>query len=174
MYDDDAERREAEALLARYNASPTRPRLSAAVNAEFVRVAAARTQRHPLRTFVTRPLRRLYHLWAPVPEHELPMRVAPLGLPDRRGLFGYFDVALYLLALVGAAALARRGRRSPEMQLLALVALTIALRCLLYAYGVPLGATQRYIVELAPLLVVLAAVGGVALVESAARLRARA
>jgi hypothetical protein len=163
MYDDDQERQRVVALFQRYN----RERLSPEVDAGFRRLAHERMRRAPLRTFVLRPLQRMLHMWAPVDEGELPMRVAWLGLPKLRWLFGVWNACEYALALVGVAALWRRRQRA----LLAVLLSAVAVRSILCSYLVPLGLTERLLVEAVPILLILAIVGAVALAQAARRWR---
>lgn len=139
-------------ILDLYNHEGLSPR----VNDEFVKLAYQRIARHPWRTFVTLPLRRLPNLWTPLPEVELPMRVPRLELPERRWLFGRCDRGLYWLAACGALLLLLRpgGRR-----LVLFVGLAIVGRSALYCYAVPNAVNQRYVVEAFPLLFVLATGG---------------
>lgn len=150
MYDDAEERERVAELFRRYN----RERLSPSVDEGFRRLACERLRRHPLRTLVTLPLRRIYHLWAPVDEAELPMRSALLKLPRHRAAFGWFSGAVYGLAFFGALLLLRRQRR-----LAAVLLSCIAARSLLIGYVIPMGVTQRLLVEVMPVLLLLAVYG---------------
>jgi 4-amino-4-deoxy-L-arabinose transferase-like glycosyltransferase len=158
MYDDQAERGRLVELYQRYN----RDGFSDEVRDGFARLARERRRRHPLRYFVTLPLARVAHLFAPEPESELPMRCAALGLPRLRGGFAIFDFAAYALAIAGALALARRDRRA-----LAVLLAPVASRAALFAFAIPHATTQRYLVEVYPLLIVLAA-GAARLLSSSA------
>jgi 4-amino-4-deoxy-L-arabinose transferase-like glycosyltransferase len=155
MYDDSAERARLVALFQRYN----REHLTEGVGAAFAAIAKERTARNPLRTYVTLPLRRLAQLWAPVPEYELPMRVPWLGLPSLRPVFGWWDRALFVLSIGGAVLLFRRGRGSEERRTFLILAVAIVGRTLAVTVAVPLGLTERLLVQSFPLLIVLGAVG---------------
>jgi hypothetical protein len=108
---------------------------------------------------VTLPLRRLVRLYAPVPEHELPMRSALLGMPRFRPALGWGDRVLFVLALAGAVALGRRGPGSPERRALFILAGAVGVRSAFYSYAVPLGVTSRYLVEVFPFLLVAGGLG---------------
>lgn len=150
--DDPVECAETTRILDLYNHEGLSPR----VNDAFVQLAHQRIRRHPVRTFVTLPLRRLPNLWTPLPEIELPMRVARLELPERRWMFGRCDRGLYWLALCGALLLLLRpgGRK-----LVLFVAVAVVGRCALYCFAVPNAPNQRYVVEAFPLLFVVATAG---------------
>jgi hypothetical protein len=162
MYDDDAEKQRVAALFDRYN----RERLSHGVNAEFEALAKERARRAPLRTYFGRPLLRMYHLWKPVPEWELPMRVPWLHLPERRDDFGNWCTFLYVTALLGAGVLLRR-RETRRLGMV--LAVPVVCRSLLYSYVVALGATERYVVEVIPILICSAVFGMSAVVIAAKR-----
>jgi hypothetical protein len=163
MYDDEAEKQRLTALFDRYN----RERLSPEVNAEFEAMAKERTRRHRLRTYFSLPLERMYHLWKPAPEWELPMRVSWMHLPQRRDRFAEWDKLLYATALLGFVVLVTRRQ---WRRLALILALPVVLRSLLYSYVVPLAATQRCIVEIQPLLLFYA-VAGVAIVAALVKQR---
>jgi hypothetical protein len=163
MYDSPQERQQVADLFDRYNAE----QLSPAVDAGFIALAQERERRAPFRTFVELPLRRLHSLWSPVPEHELPMRVEFLNLPERRPLFAWFHSALFAAALLGTVRLLWRGRRragnAPSPQALharhlALMMLAcIVLRSVMLSSLVAIGLTQRHVVEIFPMIITLAA-----------------
>ena len=159
MYDSAAEKQRVAALFAQYN----REHLSPAVDAGFTALAAERERRAPLRTFVELPLRRLLALWSSVPEHELPMRVGFLHLPEQRSRFALFDNALFIAALLGAARLfGRRAAAGPPAALygrrLAVMLFScMLLRSVVLSALVAIGLTQRHIVEVFPMLITLAA-----------------
>jgi hypothetical protein len=161
MYDDDAERGKIVALFERYN----REKLSPAVDAGFRELAHERMRRHPLRTFFWLPLCRVYHLFAPVPEWELPMRSKLFGLPALRPAFGVWDLAVYALAIAGAWLLYRR-----EKRLVIIMLMWIGARAALFSFAIPNATTERYLIECYPALLILAAFG---LDAAIARLRAR-
>ena len=163
LYETEDEKKELLAVLAAYN----RDGLTEQVNRRFRDLAIARFKRHPVRTLVLLPLVRLYHLFAPVPQYEMPMQIRWLGLPRLRRLFGVVDIAVYLLAIFGIAAI----WRSPRARWLPMLLLPILLRCGLYAFAIPQVTTQRYLVEAFPLFALLATFGVLAL--SGARTRTR-
>jgi 4-amino-4-deoxy-L-arabinose transferase-like glycosyltransferase len=170
MFDDEAEHQRVIALFRRYHKEKWTPW----VKNEFVEIARERTRRHPLRTYLTLPLKRIAKLWSPVPEWELPMRTKLLDLPNRRPTFGVFDKGLYLLALIGAIALWLRGRGSPERRTIVLLVSCLIVRTLIYGFASPIGVTERYLIEAYPILLVLAAVAvTVTLPSLAMRARAR-
>jgi len=152
MYDSDEEKAEVAALFRRYS----HERWTPAVVDGFRELARARRARHPFKTYLILPITRMYHLWAPMPEYELPMRVWWLGLPRLRYTFGWIHGVLYLLALVGMGVLWRRGGRA--RQRMWVLSSWLAARMLMLGYAVPVGVTQRYLVEAFPVLIVCAAV----------------
>jgi hypothetical protein len=170
MYDSPAEQHLLTALFHRYNYEF----LSPTVDAAFSALAAERARRAPLRTYVLLPLRRMLHLWSPVPEHELPMRVDFLDLPARRSLFGTFNRLLFAAAALGAVRLWWRGRRAAlaaapaavpaavsdaraGRYLSLMLVSTVVLRSVVLSLIVAFGLTQRHLVEVFPLLIILAA-----------------
>jgi len=160
MYDDAPERRRVIALFGRF----TREGWTEAVVQEFDALARERTRRHPLRTFVWLPLKRILHLWAPIPEWELGMDVPWLALPRLLWTFAWWYAALYVLTLAGAVGLWRRGRGTFERRFLMLVLAVVGARTVLYAYVVPAAVTSRYLIEAFPALIALAGyAAGVAL-----------
>jgi 4-amino-4-deoxy-L-arabinose transferase-like glycosyltransferase len=153
MYDDEREHQRVVALFRRYNAELMSP----AVDAEFEALARERRARFPFRTFVTLPLGRIARLWPSVPEAELPIRVPWLGLPTARPALLAVDCALYALALVGALGLWRRGAGSLERRTLAVLGVALVTRVALYGFAIPASTNQRYLAEVFPLLLALAA-----------------
>jgi len=158
MYDDESEHQRLRGLYRMYN----RQRLSLAVDEEFRELARDRARAHPLRQWVTLPLQRLRTLWKPVPAWELPMKTRLLGLPRARSVWDDAQLILCLLGAAGAIWLARRDRA-----LLAAFALAIVGRSVVIAFIHPFP-TQRYVAEVMPLLMGMAAM---ALVWTARRLR---
>jgi 4-amino-4-deoxy-L-arabinose transferase-like glycosyltransferase len=156
MYDSEEERLRLAALLDRAG----RLGLVPEVDREFVELARERWRRAPLRTLVVLPARRLVQLWSPPLPGELPWRIPSLGLSDRHWGFGVWDKILYVLAMLGVLVLLRCGDR----HLTAVLTCAVAARSLLHSFAVPNFVNQRYLVEAFPLLIVLAAVGLVALV----------
>lgn len=163
MYDDAAERQQVVALLQRYN----RERFSPGVQADFEALAANRWRRAPLRALVALPLRRLRWLWSPLPEYELPLRVPWLRLPQGRWVLGAWDQALCALALLGAWRLWRRGGW-PRRALLPLLGY-VAVRSALLPVLVPIGLTERHIIEAYPAVLALAGCGVLDVAASRAR-----
>jgi hypothetical protein len=121
----------------------------------FSALAEQRTRRHPLRTFVELPLRRLGRLYLPATSGDYPFLVSWLGQPRGRAAFAVFDGLVYALALAGAVLLwrDRERRRIGAILLTAIVA-----RSLVHTFAVPMFVSQRYLVEVYPLLLALAAV----------------
>jgi 4-amino-4-deoxy-L-arabinose transferase-like glycosyltransferase len=154
MWDDEDEHRRVLAVFDRYN----REGVSPAVVDGFAELAQAHRRRHPFRFWLGLPALRVLHLFAPVPEWELPMRVKWLGMPAARPWLGLWDLLVYAAAIVGAIALVRRGE---EQRRYAWVLLSwVAMRALLYSFAIPNATTQRYLIEAYPALLMLAA-GGV-------------
>jgi hypothetical protein len=148
MYDDEAERARVVALFERYN----REKLTPAVNEAFEQLAQERRARAPFRYWVTLPLGRIARLWAPAPDFELPFRVKWLGMPTMRPVLGWLDKLLFAAALVGAIFLWRRGERL----LVAGIVTCVLARTVLYGFAIPHGTGGRYLIEVFPLLIVLA------------------
>lgn len=142
--DDDEERARIAVLLERYNRTLT---LDAEVDRGFRELARERAWRHPLRTLVSLPLRRVTRLFAVEPA------------PWRWGIVGSL--------LAGAAVLLATRRPA----LLAVLGLPIACRVALHAFAVPHQVSPRFLVEALPLAFGLAAA---ALGEIARGIRARA
>lgn len=158
MYDDARERAEVVAAFQLYN----RERFSPRVDAEFMRLAAERRQRHPFRYWVGLPLRRLVAEWKAMPEWELPMRAPRFGLPAERAHWVTYEQLLFALALLGAALLVRR-----DGALVAVVVTAVAARSLLHAIAHPFP-VERYLVESFPALLMLSGVGAIAVGRAAA------
>lgn len=137
---DAAEREQLTQTLDRYN----RERLSPTVDAEFETLADQRWVKHPFAILLL-PLQRLPAMLRSVPSGELSISAPLLGLVERRPWVRYYDFAIYLLALVGLARLWRSDRRV----MLPLLIL-FALRLLLLSATVPLGLSQRHLVEVVP------------------------
>jgi hypothetical protein len=153
--DDRAQCDRTLAVFTRYNQEGLTP----AVRSDFLALAVERSAAHPLRTWVGLPLLRLRSLWRPLPEWELPLRAPALGFPRHRWVFAVVDVLLYALSLLGAGLLiARRSSGGGRLLALALV-LPAVLRSAMYAYLIPAGINQRYLVEIYPLLIILSALG---------------
>lgn len=148
MYDSSDERARLEEIISRYN----RERLSPAVDEDFRALADERFRSAPLRWLVTLPARRFVELYRAPRRGDFPMRAGFLGLPTTRPAFDVWNLSVYLFALLGAAALWRR-----ERKLLAVLAAAIGTRTLLHLWAVPPFVCQRYLVEVIPLFVALAA-----------------
>jgi len=121
----------------------------------FSELAAARTRRHPLRTYLELPLRRLARLYLPASNGDYPMKVSWLGLPETRDGFAVFDGLVYALALAGIIRLLRDRERR---RIGAILLTAIAVRSIVHSFAVPMYVSQRYLVEVYPLLLALAAV----------------
>lgn len=150
MYDSPEEHVRLIAAFERYN----QERLSPAFASELGAIAREHKARHPFAFYLELPALRIVHLFSPLPEYELPLKVPWLGLPTLRPLFGVWDLVQLVLAIVGAALLLRRETR--DRRWLALVAAPILTRCLLFAWAMPHAVTERYLVEAFPLFLVLA------------------
>jgi hypothetical protein len=163
MYDSEAERQKVVSLIEQYNARG----LDAEVDRGFSELAAARAREHFFRTYLGLPLRRLPALYFYNPPGGFPLRVSFLGLPRHRGYFDVANVLAYLLALVGALVLFRGG--GERRRLLAILLLAIAGRTILYMYAVPHDVEQRKLIEVVPLILVLAATAATAMATASAR-----
>ena len=148
--DSPAERKQLVKLFTDYNAHG----ITRTVDAGFRELAAERTRREPYRTFIQLPLARAWVLWSsPVPEWELPCLSPTLRLPAERPALAQVNARTIVLALLGLSLLSllADGRRLVLLAVTAIVA-----RSLLVAWVVP-GGTQRYLFELLPMVLVLAA-----------------
>jgi hypothetical protein len=139
--------------------------LSPTVDRALTELARERAQRHPWRQNLVLPAERLVALWTPLPESELPMVTGLLHLPEWRHVYDVWLLALMALALPGAIFSWRRDRTLT----LALLS-TIAFRSLVHARFAHPCPTQRYVAELMPFVMLLAAEG----VARLASLRRRA
>jgi hypothetical protein len=148
MWDSDEEKARVTALFEHYNHGGLTP----ALDAEFDALARERRARRPFRYYVTLPLHRLVAEWTPMPEWELPVRSLILHLPTWRRGWDLFERLLFVLALAGAALLARRDARLAVI-LLAVVGARAALHAVAHPFPV-----ERYMVESFPSLMALAAV----------------
>jgi hypothetical protein len=140
MYDDEEERQLVVSLFQTYN----RDYLSPQVDQWFRELAAERTRKHPFRTWVELPLRRVLAEWRPIYVWELP--VGTKRMKDARPWLDWAGFALLMIGFVGAALLARR-----ERALVALVLLALGTRTVLHAWLHPFP-VQRYLVEAFPAL----------------------
>ena len=169
MYDDGAERARVYTLFWRYN----RHGLTPPIDSEFRKLASERARRAPLRTYVVLPLRRLLAVYRPVPEHELTMNAPWLGLPRFRPNVGYWDFTVYGLAGVGLAGLLRATAPAGHRRMALVLAAAIVSRSLLVPVVVPLAVTQRFLAQVYPLLIVLAAIGAGSLAGALLNVRTR-
>jgi hypothetical protein len=156
MYDDRTERVRVYGLLWRYN----RHGLTPEIDARFRELASERAGRAPFRTYVLLPMRRMAALFRPVPEQELSMTSDLLGLPRFRSAVRFWDFTVYGLALLGLAVLLRRAARADHQRTALVLDVGILARSTVIPVLVPLAVTQRFLAQVYPLLIVLAAVGG--------------
>jgi hypothetical protein len=141
MYDDEDERRMVVNLFQTYNRDYLTPQLAK----PLVELAAARARKHPFRTWVELPLRRVLAEWGPIYPWELPVGDSK-RMKTRRPDYDRAGVALLLIGFVGLALLARK-----ERALVAVVVLAVATRTALHAWLHPFP-VQRYLVEVFPAL----------------------
>lgn len=130
-------------------------RLTPSIDQRFTDEARARRARDPGRYWVKLPLKRAKRLWLdPVPDWEMPAAFWPNREPLSRLGWHRLNHRTVALALVGLAVLVvfRRGRPLAALAATAAVTRTVAI-----VFVVP-GGTQRYLFELLPLLLVLAAI----------------
>lgn len=150
MTDSADERQQLTALVDRVGHGG----LDAAADADFIRLADARTARHPWRTYVSLPLRRLPQLLLPPARQTIHwIKIPLLGWPDSYALFPLFYWLTYLLAPLGTLLLVRSG----QWRIAILIWATIGARIALYSFAVPHQVSSRYFVEVFPLLILLAA-----------------
>jgi len=154
-FDSPEERDRISGIFDEYNDSLT---LSPEEDATFAEVARQRTTRHPLRTYLTVPLKRVFSLWF-TPRIELlpfsgdlwPIRAAwredPVDFTVTVS-FGAIAILLVGAALVGAWF----ARRSPVMALL--IAYCLVRTLFLVQYDTP---EPRYVLECFPAILALAA-----------------
>ena len=148
MYDSEDERGLVQALFDRYD----RERLTPAVDAEFSALGRERARRAPFRTYVWLPLLRINGMWRSVSGSELTMRSRIFHLPEFRWAVKWLDRGLYALAALGTIFLFRR------MKIVAAALLSVVVvRSLVLGYTVPLGLSQRFLAEIFPLLIAMAA-----------------
>jgi hypothetical protein len=150
MWDDEEEHQRVLTLKAHYDERL----LSPDVSNEFHQLAVERTRKHPFRTFVTLPAKRVLRLWSPTPSWELPFKSKRLDQPAKRARLEKIERAWFWLAL-GGAIVAFRRRRGFVLTVLAV----LAARSLLYSFAIPHGTTGRYLIEAVPLLIVLGIAG---------------
>jgi len=119
-FDSPEEKQHVAELFEQYNQSPTLD-ISPAVDREFAEIARERTARHPLRTYVTIPLRRALSIWFTPRTELLPIDGKFFPISDSwenshesfliTALFGALGYLYPALALAGIWA-ARRYARS--------------------------------------------------------------
>jgi hypothetical protein len=151
MWDDESEKQHVLTLFQDYNQARLGPR----IDDELRALARERRARAPFRTYVTLPLSRLRYMWSPPPFYEMPMRVPWLWIGESRAYYWGYKLVVGALALLGVVALWRERRRV----LLVVLASPIVVRSVILSYTVAIGATERHLVEIEPLLVLLAAFG---------------
>ena len=153
-FDTPAEQQTVERLLSWRNTEGVSPR----VDEGFHALARERRWRHPLRSLVVLPARRLYHLWAtpniqPLSSsHRTPW---PTVVEPLRSFLPALTVTTTLLGLLGLVVLWVRTRPAALL-------LTTAI---IFRYGFLSMAgfvEVRYVVELLPVVLILGAVGVVA------------
>jgi hypothetical protein len=154
-FDSPEERDRIAAVLDEYNDSLT---LSPEEDDAFAGIARERTARHPLRTYMTVPLKRAFSLWF-TPRVELlpfsgdlwPIRAAWREDPvDFTVTVTFAAIAIFLMG--AALAGAWFARRSPAMALLAVYCVVRTL--FLVQYDTP---EPRYVIECFPAILALAA-----------------
>jgi hypothetical protein len=119
-FDSPEEKQRVAELFEQYNQSPTLD-ISPAVDREFAEIARERTARHPLRTYVTIPLRRALSIWFTPRTELLPIDGKFFPISDSweyshesfliTALFGGLGYLYPILALAGIWS-ARRYARS--------------------------------------------------------------
>jgi len=161
-FDSPEERQHVAAILEQYNQDSN---LTAEQDAQFAFIARARTDRHPLRTYVGVPLQRVVTLWFTPRIEQLPISgsIFPLAhtwQTDRLDMsvtLGLFSINVFyvLCALWGAT---RLWRFSPEARAaLALLALFVLVRT---AFLTTLETPEpRYVLVCFPVVIALAAHG---------------
>ncbi len=140
------ERQEQKRVLDRYN----QERLSPAVDAGFETLADRRWREHPALVLAL-PLVRVPAMFRSVPSGELSINAPLFGLVHKRPWVAYYDVLVYLAAAAGLLRIFRRDRR------LALVlGALVGARLVVLASTVPLGLSQRHLVQIFPWLLLCA------------------
>lgn len=154
-FDSLRERERVADLLGRYNEEVS---LTPKVDAAFGEIARERTRRHPLRTYVIVPAKRVLAIWYTPRIELLPYSGGlwpigekweddPVDFSVTAGL-GFINIGLVALALAGAW----KGRRVPGVQLILAYAAVRTLFLLTVEAPEP-----RYVIECFPLLMALAA-----------------
>lgn len=122
------------------------------IDERFFALARERAARAPFRTYVTLPAQRFLYMLQSLPKAEFTMKAPLIGLPKYRAEVRYLDGTAYALAALGALLLLLRDRR-----LAAILLLAFWVRALLLPYVVPLNLTQRHLMQVFPLLLMMAA-----------------
>ena len=126
------------------------------VSDEFAKLARDRARHSPFEVFVKTPIGRMVDMWLDtIQEGDMPLNVAPFGLAQR-SLFTRFDRRLYALALAGLALALLPGVGRRQWKLALLIAVAALTRTGVDGYT-QAHVTQRYLVEVYPLLILLAA-----------------
>lgn len=155
-FDSSTERKRVAELLARYDRTTT---LTPDVDRGFAEIAATRTARNPLRTFLTIPLLRSLAMWFTPRVELLPGsgKLLPVRAEWEGDAIGYCATVGFLLLGFAYTAMAAAGayvvRRQPATTIL--VAFVI-LRTAFMAY-VALTPEPRYVLECSPAILALAA-----------------
>jgi hypothetical protein len=158
-FDTPGEKERVSDLLNLYNGDLT---LTAEEDAAFAQLARERTERHPLRTYLWLPIRRMVRIWftprielLPVSGNVFPLaRMADEDPVDQRVTTGLFLLNILYVGL-GIAAAVRLWRNHLARPAVALLALYIVVRTLfLSTLETP---EPRYVLVCFPLLIALAA-----------------
>ncbi len=152
MYDSTHERKILARLIDRLGSN----RNDVGANNEFIKLADERTRTSPLRTLIHLPAKRLKKLLLPPDSRSIRwVKIPVIGWPASFVIFPLFYVVSYLFAMIGIVWLVLRRDRL----LLGLFLLPISARLALYSIAVPHQAGPRYVVEIVPLVIVLAVFG---------------
>ena len=158
-FDTPEEKERVSDLLDQYNGDLT---LTPEEDAAFAQLARERTGRHPLRTYLWLPIRRMVRIWftprielLPVSGNVFPLaRMADEDPVDQRVTTGLFLLNILYVAL-GIAGAVRLWRNCAARPAVALIALYIVVRTLfLSTLETP---EPRYVLVCFPLLIALAA-----------------
>lgn len=140
------ERQELKRVLDRYN----QERLSPAVDAGFEALADRRWREHPALVLAL-PFLRVPAMFRSVPSGELSINAPLFGLIHRRPWVVYYDLIVYLVAAAGLVRIFGRDRR-----LAVVLASLVGARLAVLAATVPLGLSQRHLVQIFPWLLLCA------------------
>jgi 4-amino-4-deoxy-L-arabinose transferase-like glycosyltransferase len=154
-FDSPAERARIAKLLAQYNDTKE---MSPELDRQFAEIARARTQRHPLRTYVTVPFLRTLTMWFTPRIEMLPLsgKLWPIGKwwEDSESEYCY-SLGLFLLGIAyGAMAFLGAWRCRTNPAALALVAFIVIRTAFLTTIETP---EPRYVLECFPAVFALAA-----------------